>query len=553
MEMKELLKKIKEKNVKNVILDTDTYNEVDDQYAIAYLLRAEDRVRLLAITAAPFFNNRSSSPEDGMLKSYDEILHTLDMADMKGCVPVYRGATGYMTEKNVPQISDAARNIVRIVNESDDTVYIVAIGCITNVASAISLDPSIADKAVVIWLGGHAYWHTDTNEFNMRQDIAAANTVFDSKIALIQIPCMGMCSELVTTLPELEYYLRGKSKLCDWLTDMVVDYAPAQPYAWSKVMWDVSAAAVLVRPEAFVYDILPTPSVTQDMQYSFDSSRHEYVYVRKLNRNTIFGDMFGRLSRRADNANMTDGGKKIYYTKENLTPDINSALVPPAIIRDIAEDDRDYSRHFRRWQSAPCIARTRGGRLFCTYSGDNSTEAWECPNNYNLISVSNDNGKSWSCEKFVIDHMLSVRMHEPILWLDPKGRLWHFWSQSYDWWDGRGGVWAMYCDNPDADAIEWSTPKRLCDGVMATPPIALTEDKWLYPVSIWKYYKNRLFHLPEQEHSNVYMTVDGGNSVTRIGYADEPTTTFDENTLALRKDGSLLMTMRGKSMIARSE
>ncbi|MBQ8817379.1 MAG: nucleoside hydrolase [Clostridia bacterium] len=296
MDMNELLKKIKDGSVKNVILDTDTYNEVDDQFTIAYLLRAEDKVKLLSITAAPFLNERSSSPEDGMLKSYDEILHTLEMADKKNSVPVYRGATGYMTEKNVPQISDAASNIVRIVNESEETVYIVAIGCITNVASAIVLDPSIADKAVVIWLGGHAYWHPNTNEFNMKQDIAAANTVFDSGIAVIHVPCFGMCSELVTTLPELEYYLRGKNKLCDWLTDMVVDYAPKQSYAWSKIMWDVAAAAVLVKPDAFMYDIRPTPSVTNDFQYSFDQSRHKYIYISRLNRNMIFGDMFKRLS-----------------------------------------------------------------------------------------------------------------------------------------------------------------------------------------------------------------------------------------------------------------
>lgn len=244
---------------------------------------------------------------------------------------------------------------------------------------------------------------------------------------------------------------------------------------------------------------------------------------------------------------------KTYYSKENLTPDIQAALKPPMILKNPGEDDKDYSRHYRRWQSAPCMVCTPGGRLICTFSGDNSTEAWECPNNYNQISYSN-NGKDWHYEAFVIDHADSVRMHEPILWIDPNGRLWHFWSQSYEWWDGRGGVWAMYSEDPDADEIVWSKPVRLCDGVMATPPIALSRTKWLYPVSVWKYYsKDRLFHLPGLEKSNVYVSEDGGKTLTYLGSADEPDTTFDENTLARRPDGSLLMTMRCTDKIAYSE
>ena len=58
----------------DVVLDTDAYNEIDDQYAIAYLLNSEDKLNVKAIYAAPFFNENSKSPKDGMERSYDEIL-----------------------------------------------------------------------------------------------------------------------------------------------------------------------------------------------------------------------------------------------------------------------------------------------------------------------------------------------------------------------------------------------------------------------------------------------------------------------------------------------
>ena len=58
----------------DAVLDTDAYNEIDDQFAIAYLLRSADRIHTEAIYAAPFHNAKSTGPENGMELSYNEIL-----------------------------------------------------------------------------------------------------------------------------------------------------------------------------------------------------------------------------------------------------------------------------------------------------------------------------------------------------------------------------------------------------------------------------------------------------------------------------------------------
>jgi len=244
--------------------------------------------------------------------------------------------------------------------------------------------------------------------------------------------------------------------------------------------------------------------------------------------------------------------KKVYFTKDNLTENINCALNNPVVLENQHENPH-YGLDFRRWQSAPCAAVTKKGRIFCTFSGDNSNEAWECPNNYNQISHSDDNGNTWHHEAFVIDHMESVRLHEPILWISPDGVLHHFWSQSYEWYDGRAGVWTMSCAEPDAEKIVWSVPRRICDGVMACPPIAYSENEWLYPVSVWKHYQGRLFSLPNLEKSNVYVSTDGGKTLVFRGAADEPETLFDENAVTKRHDGSLIMTMRCITKISYSE
>lgn len=293
--MQNILKDIKSPTVKNIILDTDTYNEIDDQFALAYAMLSPERIKLLSVNAAPFLNSRSTSPADGMMKSYNEIQRIMRLVDPGAAVPYYKGSERFLDDKKVPVESEAADNIINTVMGTDDRVYIVAIGAITNVASAIIKCPEIAERAVVIWLGGHALTYKDTREFNLYQDVMSAQVVFDSGIPLIQIPCAGMCTEFVTTIPELEYYLRGKNELCDYLVDIVRSYTK-KPYGWSKVVWDVTAVAVLVCPEAFRYSIIPRPYVTLEGRYAFNTEREQYIYVNKLSRDPVYADLFIKLS-----------------------------------------------------------------------------------------------------------------------------------------------------------------------------------------------------------------------------------------------------------------
>ncbi len=293
--MKKYLDMLRNGTRKKIILDTDCYNEIDDQFALAYLMRSPEKVEILSVNAAPFKNSRAETPGEGMIKSYNEIFRIMKLVDENADLPVYRGSTEFMTSVDKPIESEAADNIINTVMNSDETVWIVAIGAITNVASAIVKCPELAKRAVLIWLGGHALHWQDTKEFNLKQDIPAAQVVFNSKIPLIQIPCNGVCTEFVTTVPELEHYLGGKNELCDYLVDIVRNYT-SNPYGWSKIIWDVTAAAVLLKPEALDMVVIPTPFVTPDCRYAFDDARHHYIYVRRIRRDPIYADLFERLA-----------------------------------------------------------------------------------------------------------------------------------------------------------------------------------------------------------------------------------------------------------------
>ena len=282
----------------DLVIDTDAYNEIDDQFAISYALCASDRVRLLALCAAPFKNERSTGPADGMEKSYQEILRLLKLAEKN--VPVYRGSTAYLSDEKTPVVSDAAEALVRLAMEhtTEEPLYVAAIGAITNVASALLLKPEIADRMVVVWLGGNAIDWPDNLEFNVLQDVASARVVFGSGVPLVILPCQGV---VTTTGPELEYWLKGRNPLCDYLVQQTVDEVNtyAKGKVWSRVIWDVTTIGWLLnRDGSFMQDkLIPTPIPQYDHHYSQDSRRPLCRYVYMVRRDALFADLFGRLAK----------------------------------------------------------------------------------------------------------------------------------------------------------------------------------------------------------------------------------------------------------------
>ena len=288
----------------DVVLDTDAYNEIDDQYAIAYLLASEPKLRTEAIYAAPFLNKKSSSPEEGMEKSYQEILRIMSLCgkdDMHKFA--YRGSRHYLPNESTPVESDAARDLIKraMAHSPENPLYVLAIGAITNVASAILIEPAIRERIVIVFLGGVGHHMPPRPEFNLMQDIAAGRVVFGSGAPLVQLPCWGVVTHLATTEPELRHHIKGKSPLGDYLYEVTCRDALADGgnNCWSRVIWDVSTVAWLLSADKeYVKDaIIPAPIPTYDHGYIHDPHRHIMKLVYYLHRDAIFKDLFEKIAR----------------------------------------------------------------------------------------------------------------------------------------------------------------------------------------------------------------------------------------------------------------
>ena len=285
------------KGIVKVILDTDTYNEIDDQFALVQMLFSQNRINTLSINAAPFsMNDRSDNPEKGMELSYVEIFRLLEKIDFKKNNFVFKGSTKYIGFDKKPINSPAADNIIEnaLRCSENDPLYVIAIGAITNVASAILKEPEIINKIVVVWLGGNALYWPENNEFNLKQDIGGAQVLFDSGVSLVLVPCKGVTSHLISTVSDIEKYIEPHGQIGKFLAMRFKEYNNNHK-GWSKEIWDMAAISWVLNEEWAPTNITPSPILLDDKSWAFNENRHPIKIVYEIKRDLILKDFIEKL------------------------------------------------------------------------------------------------------------------------------------------------------------------------------------------------------------------------------------------------------------------
>ncbi len=242
---------------------------------------------------------------------------------------------------------------------------------------------------------------------------------------------------------------------------------------------------------------------------------------------------------------------------------LDLALEPPQI--NMAPGP-EYDDMVRPGNMIIGIDRTPKGRLWAAWVGNGDS-----PNGFFMLATSEDDGKSWSKPRLVIDPKDGAHEANGVkveytrralvgnLWTDPLGRLWCFFDQSLGYFDGRCGDWYIRCDDPDAGEPKWSSPVRFADGCTLNKPTVLSNGDWLLPVALWTrdrigpgYLKDAHKDLDAIRMANVFASTDQGKTWTRRSGVAFPETDFDEHMIVERKDGSLWMLARTKKGISES-
>lgn len=277
----------------NVILDTDTYNECDDQFALSYLIKSQDKFNIEAITVAPFsHNSRNVSVKEGQDLSYNEIIKICNWLEFNISNKVFKGAMDYI-QNGYNDTNPAVNKIIEVALRNDKT-YILGIGAITNIALAIKKEPKIIDKIEVIWLGGNEVGYKDNLEYNFRQDVEAVKIVLESQVKLTILPCKNIVSTLRIDINTLKENIGNKSELCDYLIKRFYNdgYHGIQE---SRVIWDISVIAYMINKNWFETKEISSPNIKEDTSYKITQNKHNVTFVTKLNRDKIYEDLFNKL------------------------------------------------------------------------------------------------------------------------------------------------------------------------------------------------------------------------------------------------------------------
>lgn len=274
-----------------VILDTDTANEADDQFAVVYAALSEN-VELEAVLTAPFSNGREKDTSKSIDMSMAEAERFVGLTGKN--IPVYEGARQFMTDTKTPSLSPATDYLCKRFASlgEGEKIVVCAIGCGTNIASALLKDPSIADKMILLWQVGHVPECPEGGEFNMCQDVNAARVIFSSSVQLVQIPAYGAASEMLLSVGELRLGMSGKNPLGDALMETLCRYIGAKGDGTDderqKIIWDIASIGILSGISCTMEEC-PRRSRLDDE--SFIEGEGTLIVCRGIDKETLVADM----------------------------------------------------------------------------------------------------------------------------------------------------------------------------------------------------------------------------------------------------------------------
>ncbi|MDE0112449.1 MAG: nucleoside hydrolase [Albidovulum sp.] len=330
-----------------VLIDTDTANEIDDQFALAWALLSPDRMEVEAVTAEPFSfshhreellkaeraiedgNERPEQlvggfqgwinrlhargmraadlefvgTEEGMELSYREILRIYGKLGMDSSGRVYRGAGKYMQASGKPVESDAVDAIIDLSKSGDAPLYIAAMGCVTNIASALLKAPEISHRIVVIWTSAYPSTapHCNRPSLNLVQDPHASRLIFDCGVPHIYLPGYHVGAQLKISRPEMREFVKGRGEIGDYLWQLYVNNPLHEMFAIGDasrrtwVIWDIIDIAWLINPDWVPTFLTSAPILDENLFWKRDPSRHLMREGHDVQRDEIFRDLYDKL------------------------------------------------------------------------------------------------------------------------------------------------------------------------------------------------------------------------------------------------------------------
>ncbi len=280
-----------------VVLSTDVGNEIDDQWAIVYLL-TNPAFDVKGIMSAHAPSIRPPAGHTAWLLLRDIVERRLNMSLHP---PLIEGASEPLVDVHTAKTNAAAKFLITISRNfnAGRRLNVLTIGAVTDLASAILLDPDITNRIQVVDMG-FADWPDGANEFNIANDVHAMQVVLDSDVPLV-VGCGAVCKRgLALSYENARQMVGTRGPLGQWLWH---DYQawyyrfvkPLRKEDFSKpwIIWDTITLAYLLNLTK--QEIYPRPVLQDDLKFSHPATDRHLTWITEIDTKRFWTDFLEKL------------------------------------------------------------------------------------------------------------------------------------------------------------------------------------------------------------------------------------------------------------------
>lgn len=241
-----------------------------------------------------------------------ELAHVMNYIELPQLV---MGSKVPLQSVDKPAVSPGAQLILKEAHRTDvDTqLFVVCGGSLTSIASAWLIDPTIAKKLTVIWIGGPEYpGHRQLPpkampiEYNLLEDLVAGQVVFNlSDLVLWQIP-RNLYRDCSASTAELIVRMKNKSKLGEYLFEQISVAARreiektgyfSETYSLGDsplVLLTALQTGFEPAPASSRWEEIDRPHIDANGQYSFEMNQKKVRVFTLLDVRLMLEDMYAK-------------------------------------------------------------------------------------------------------------------------------------------------------------------------------------------------------------------------------------------------------------------
>ena len=298
-----------------VIIDNDFSGDPDDLFQTAHHLLCPS-VEIPFIVASHLSVGDPWDPSTTQASNATaKASELLGVMGMSGKVPVLTGSEVAIVDTRTPQRTTAAEAIVAEAMRDDKRLLYYAAGAgLTDLASAWLMEPAIAERLTLVWIGGPEYPDlalpppgAKGPEYNLRIDIRAGQVIFnDSAIPIWQVP-RNVYRQMLFTHAEMQTEVRPLGPLGAYLTDSIervmrwtgeVGFNIGDTYALGDsplVTLTALQSSFEADPSSSRYVVRPAPTLDDAGEYVDNPAGRPIRVYTQIDKRLTFGDMIARL------------------------------------------------------------------------------------------------------------------------------------------------------------------------------------------------------------------------------------------------------------------